>query len=192
MKICTELNNRGVKDILIACIDGLKALPDAIKAVFPEVKIQLCIIHMIRNSMKYVPTKYVKEFIVDLKKVYGASILEEAEKNREQLQVKWDSKYPLAVKPWMVHWDNIKTFFEFSGPIRRIIYTTNAVESLHRQFRKVTKNRAVFPTDEALFKMLFLAARDVSKKWSMPLREWKTVISYLAVAYGSRLGLAND
>lgn len=191
LKVCTELSNRGVKDVLIACIDGLKGLPDAIKAVFPEVKIQMCIIHMIRNSMKYIPTKYVKEFVADLKKIYGASILDEAEKNLELLQEKWDSKYPLAVKPWTVHWDNIKTFFEFSGPIRRIIYTTNAVESLHRQFRKVTKNKAVFPTDDALFKMLFLAARDVSKKWSMPIREWKTVISYLAVAYGERLGLTN-
>ena len=191
LKVCTELSNRGVKDVLIACIDGLKALPDAIKAVFPEVKIQLCIIHMIRNSMKYIPTKYTKEFVADLKKIYGASILDEAEKSRELLQEKWDFRYPLAVKPWIVHWDHIKTFFEFSGPIRRIIYTTNAVESLHRQFRKVTKNKAVFPTDDALFKMLFLAARDVSKKWSMPIREWKTVISYLAVAYGERLGLAN-
>lgn len=192
LKICTELNNRGVQDIFIACIDGLKSLPDAIKAVFPEVKIQLCIIHMIRNSMKYIPTKYAKEFVVDLKKIYGASILEEAEKQREQLYEKWNSKYPLAVNPWIVHWDHIKTFFEFSGPIRRIIYTTNAVESLHRQFRKVTKNKALFPTDQALFKMLFLAARDVSKKWNLPIREWKTVISYLSIAYGKRLGLTND
>jgi putative transposase len=191
LKVCTELQNRGVKDILIACIDGLKALPDAIRAIFPEVKIQLCVIHMIRNSMKYIPTKYVKEFMVDLKEVYGASTLELAEQNLERLQGKWNGNYPLAVKPWVSHWDNIKTFFEFSPPIRRIIYTMNAVESLHRQFRKVTKNKAVFPSDEALLKMLFLAARDISKKWTMPIREWKTAISYLALAYGERLGIAN-
>ncbi len=107
------------------------------------------------------------------------------------MQQKWNGSYPLAVKPWVFHWENLKTFFEFSTPIRRIIYTTNAVESLHRQFRKVTKNKAVFPSDEALFKMLFLAARDISKRWTMPNREWKTAISYLALAYGDRLGIAN-
>jgi len=191
LKVCTELHNRGIKDILIACIDGLKALPDSIRTVFPEVKIQLCVIHMIRNSMKYVPTKYAKEFMADLKEVYGASTIELAEQNLKKVQERWDSAYPLAIKPWITHWENIRTFFEFSGPIRRIIYTTNAVESLHRQFRKVTKNKAIFPTDEALFKMLFLAARDVSKKWSLPIREWKTAISYLAIAYGERLGLTH-
>ena len=190
LKICTELQSRGVKDILIACIDGLKALPDAIRAVFPEVKIQLCVIHMIRNSIKYIPTKHVKEFMAELKEVYGAATLDLAEQNLEVLQKKWINSYPLAVKPWETHWHNIKTFFEFPIAIRRIIYTTNAVESLHRQFRKVTKNKAVFPSDEALFKMLFLAARDVSKKWSLPLKEWKSAISYLALAFGDRLDIA--
>lgn len=189
LKVCTELHNRGVKDILIACIDGLKSLPDAIWAVFPEVKIQLCVIHMIRNSMKYIPSKYTKEFMGDLKDIYGAATLEFAEQNLNKLQLKWEKNYPLAVKPWRIHWDNIKTFFEFTGSIRRIIYTTNAVESLHRQFRKVTKNKAIFPTDDALFKMLFLAARDISKKWTMPIKEWKTVISHLAMAFEDRLDL---
>lgn len=177
---------------MIACIDGLKSIPDAIKAVFPEVKIQLCVIHMIRNSIKYIPTKHAKEFIADLKQIYGAATLELAEHNLVGLQEKWDSKYLLALKPWVTHWENVSTFFEFSNPIRRIIYITNTVESLHRQFRKVTKNKAIFPTDEALFKMLFLAARDVAKKWTLPVREWKTVVSYLALAYGERLGLTND
>lgn len=189
LKVCTELHNRGVKDIIIACIDGLKSLPDAIWAVFPEVKIQLCVIHMIRNSMKYIPSKYTKEFMSDLKNIYGAATLEFAEQNLNKLQLKWEKNYPLAVKPWKSHWDNIKTFFEFSSSIRRIIYTTNAVESLHRQFRKVTKNKAIFPTDEALFKMLFLAARDISKKWTMPIKEWKTVISHLAMVFEDRLDL---
>lgn len=191
LKVCTELHNRGIKDILIACIDGLKALPDTIRTVFPEVKIQLCVIHLIRNSVKYVPTKYAKEFMADLREVYGAATVELAEQNLKKMQERWDYAYPLSIKPWITHWENIRTFFEFSGPIRRIIYTTNAVESLHRQFRKVTKNKAIFPTDEALFKMLFLAARDVSKKWSLPIREWKTAVSYLSIAYGERLGLAN-
>ena len=191
LKVCTELQNRGVKDILIACIDGLKALPDVIRAVFPEVKIQLCVIHMIRNSIKYIPTKHSKEFIGDLKGIYGATTLELAEQNLERLKEKWHASYPLATKPWITHWENIKTFFEFSLPVRRLIYTTNAVEALHRQFRKVTKNKTIFPTDEALFKMLFLAIRDISKKWTLPIREWKTAISQLALSYEERLGLEN-
>jgi transposase-like protein len=146
----------------------------ALKSNYGEIELE---VPRDRNSIKYIPTKYSKEFISDLKAIYGATTLELAEQNLEMLQGRWNSNYPLAVKPWVVHWDNIRTFFEFSAPIRRIIYTTNAVESLHRQFRKVTKNKAVFPTDDALFKMLFLASRDISKKWTMPIREWKTVIS---------------
>lgn len=189
LKVCTELQNRGVNDILIACIDGLKGLPDAIKMAFPEVEIQLCIIHMIRNSIKYIPHNSSKEFMMDLKDIYKVSTEEIAYQNLGKLQKKWESKYALAVKPWLVHWDNIKTFFAFPEQIRRLIYTTNAVESVHRQLRKVTKNKAVFPTDESLVKMLFLAVRDVSKKWTMPLQEWKTIISHLSIAYGDRLGL---
>lgn len=189
LKVCTELQNRGVKDILIACIDGLKALPDAIRMVFPKVEIQLCIIHMIRNSIKYVPHNHSKEFMTDLKEVYRATTEELAYQNLEKLQRKWELKYALAVRPWVTHWDNLKTFFAFPEQIRTMIYTTNAVESVHRQLRKVTKNKAVFPTDESLVKMLFLAIRDVSKKWTMPMRGWKTIISFLSTAYGDRLGL---
>lgn len=189
LRVCTELQNRGVKDVLIACIDGLKALPDAIKMVFPKVEIQLCIIHMIRNSIKYVPHNHSKEFMVDLKEIYRAPTEELAYQNLEKLQKKWEPKYALAVKPWITHWDNVKTFFSFPEQIRTMIYTTNAVESVHRQLRKVTKNKAVFPTDESLVKMLFLAIRDVSKKWTMPMHGWKTIISHLSIAYGDRLGL---
>ena len=189
LKVCTELQNRGVKDILIACIDGLKGLPDAIRMIFPAVEIQLCIIHMIRNSIKYIPHNYSKEFMTDLKDIYKASTEEVAYQNLEKLQKKWESRYALAVRPWIVHWDNIKTFFAFPEQIRVLIYTTNAVESVHRQLRKVTKNKAVFPTDESLIKMLFLAIRDVSKKWTMPMHGWKTIISYLSIVYGNRLGL---
>lgn len=189
LKVCTELQNRGIKDVLIACIDGLKALPDAIKMIFPGVEIQLCIIHMIRNSIKYIPHHCSKEFVEDLKDIYKASTEEIAFQNVEKLQKKWGAKYALAVRPWLVHWENIKPFFAFPEQIRRLIYTTNAVESVHRQLRKVTKNKALFPTDESLIKMLFLAIRDVSKKWTMPIHGWKTIISHLSIAYGDRLGL---
>lgn len=189
LKVCTELQNRGVKDVLIACVDGLKGLPDAIKMVFPEIEIQLCIIHMVRNSIKYVPYNCSKEFMIDLKAIYKSSTEELAYQNLEKLQKKWGAKYALAVKPWILHWDNLKTFFAFPEQIRSIIYTTNAVESLHSQLRKVTKSKSVFPTDESLVKMLFLAIRDISKKWTMPLQGWKTIISYLSIVYGDRLGL---
>lgn len=189
LKVCTELQNRGVQDVLIACMDGLKALPDTIKMVFPKVDIQLCIIHMIRNSLKYIPHKQSKEFMREIKEVYKASTEEIAYKNLEKVQQKWELKYALAVRPWLTHWNNLKTFFAFPEQIRSLIYTTNAVESVHRQLRKVTKNKAVFPTDEALVKMLFLAISDVSKKWTMPLHGWKTIISHLSIAYGDRLGL---
>jgi transposase-like protein len=192
LRVCTELKNRGVEDVLITCIDGLKGLPDAIKAVFPETTVQLCIVHMIRNSVKYIPSKHTDEFVVDLKAIYNAPTEDKAVSSLDCLQEKWGKKYPLAVRPWEVHWENLKAFLSYPQEIRRLIYTTNAVESLHRQFRKVTKSKAVFPSDHALFKMLFLAARDVSKKWTMPVHNWTTVISHLAIAYGDRLKLASD
>lgn len=192
LRVCTELKNRGVEDVLITCIDGLKGLPDAIKAVFPETTVQLCIVHMIRNSVKYIPSKHMDEFVVDLKAIYNAPTEDKAVSSLGCLQEKWGKKYSLAVRPWEVHWEHLKAFLSYPQEIRRLIYTTNAVESLHRQFRKVTKSKAVFPSDHALFKMLFLAARDVSKKWTMPVHNWTTVISYLAIAYGDRLKLASD
>lgn len=187
LQVCTELKNRGVKDILIACIDGLKGLPDAIRSVFPEVEIQLCIIHMIRNSFKFIPHKYSKEFTSDLKNIYKAPSESQAQIGLETLIDKWQEKYPLAVKPWVNHWDNLVTFLKFTDPIRKMIYTTNAVESLHRQFKKVTKNKSVFPNDDALLKMLFLASRDVTKKWTMPIHSWKVIISQLAIYFGERV-----
>lgn len=187
LRVCTELKNRGVKDIFIACIDGLKGLPDAIQSVYPEIDVQLCVIHMIRNSIKYIPHKYSKEFISDLKQVYEASTKELAEINLLKLQEKWEEKYPLAVTPWVNHWENVSSYFKYPSEIRRLIYTTNAVESLHRQFRKVTKTKTVFPSDESLVKMLFLSIRDITKKWTMPVRGWKEAISYFSIAYAERL-----
>lgn len=186
-QICAELKNRGVKDIFIACIDGLKGLPDAIKCEFPKVEIQLCIIHMIRNSMKYVSYKNVKEFISNLKDIYKSPTEKTAEFQLNVFQEKWNEKYPLAVKPWIKHWENVKTFLKFPDKVKKLIYTTNAVEALHRQFRKVTKTRAIFPSDEALFKMLFLAAKDVSKKWTSSVRDWKSVLTHLSLVFGERL-----
>jgi len=189
LNVCTELQNRGVKDILIACIDGLKGLPDAIQTIYPKVDIQLCVIHMIRNTSRYVPHKYIKEYMKDLKLVYKAATEKEAEDNLLKLQEKWEKKYPLSVTPWVNNWDNIKTFFQFPEVIRRVIYTTNAVESLHRQFRKVTKSRAVFPSNQALFKILYLTAKQIGKKWTASVRDWRTIISYFAIHYGERVNL---
>jgi len=187
LRVFSELKNRGVQDIFIACVDGLKGLPEAITAVFPNAEVQLCIIHMIRNSFKYIPHKHSKEFIGDLKLIYRAETENKAKENLLKLQEKWGNKYYLAVNPWVSHWENVKTFFKFPDEIRSIIYTTNAVESLHRQFRKTTKNRAVFPTDESLFKLLFLSVAGLSEKWTMSVKGWKSALSQFVILYGDRL-----
>lgn len=189
LNIFTELKNRGVEDIFIACVDGLKGMADAIHAVFPETSIQLCVIHLIRNSIKYLPHKHTKEYMGDLKPVYKAVTQQEAERHLEKLQEKWEKKYPLAVRPWVTQWENIKTYFQFPEEIRKIIYTTNAVESLHRQFRKVTKNRGAFPSDESLLKLLYLTVTNLSKSWSMPVKGWKNALSQFAIIYGTRMQL---
>lgn len=185
--IMNELKNRGVGDILIACVDGLKGFPEAINSVFPKTDIQLCIVHMIRNSIKYVSSKFQKEFMADLKNVYKATAEEKASFELDKLIEKWGKKYPLAVNPWKNHWQHVSTYFKYSDDIRRIIYTTNAVEGLHRQLRKVTKNRSLFPNDESLLKILFLAIRDVEKKWSSPLQNWSLTISQLSVMFEGRV-----
>ena len=187
LQVFTELKNRGLEDIFIACMDGLKGLPEALQSVFPKAEVQLCVIHMIRNSLKYVPHKYGKEFTADLKEIYQSSTEARGESKVLALEEKWGKRYPLAVRPWIQNWDNLKTFFKFPEEIKRLIYTTNAVESLHRQFRKVTKTKSVFPSDVALTKMLYLASKDVSKKWTLPVRGWKEALSYFGVAYEDRL-----
>lgn len=187
--ICNELKNRGVGDILIACVDGLKGFPEAINAVFPKTEIQLCIIHMIRNSLKYVASKYQKEFMSDLKMVYRAPTEEKALLELKNLGQKWGHRYPLVIKSWERNWPNLSTYFKYPDGIRKIIYTTNAVENLHRQFRKVTKNRSLFPNDEALLKILFLATQDITKKWTMPIHDWGFTISQFAVMFEGRVML---
>lgn len=187
LSVFTELKNRGVEDIFIACVDGLKGLPEAIASVFPQAEIQLCVIHLIRSSLKYMPYKHSKEFTHDLKNIYRAETEEKAERYRDILEEKWGSKYPLAVRGWTQQWENIRTFFKFPEEIRRIIYTTNAVEALHRHFRKTTKTKAVFPTDDALFKLLFLSVNNLSEKWTKPLKGWKNALSQFAILYEGRL-----
>ena len=187
LSVLTELKNRGVKDILIACIDGLKGFPDAINTVFPKAEIQLCVIHQIRNTLKYIASKDQKEFMKQLKTVYTAPTEEAALENLNVLEENWSQKYSLALKSWKQNWNNLATFFKYPEEIRTIIYTTNAVEAVHRQFRKVTKARSLFPNDDALRKMLYLAYRDLSKKWTIPIRNWSIVISNFSIIFEERL-----
>lgn len=184
--VCTELKQRGVEDILIACMDGLKGLPEAIENIFPEVTIQLCVVHQIRNSLKYIPASRYKEFLSDLKKVYKAPSKEIARKNLDSLNEKWGSKYPHAVASWINNWDRISAYFQFPEALRKIIYTTNAVEALHRQMRKVTKAKGAFPTKGSLFKMLYLAVRDIDAK-RKKVSGWKEILSSLAIFFGDRV-----
>ena len=186
LTVLTELKNRGVEDIFIACIDGLKGFPEAINSVFPKTEIQLCIIHQIRNTLRYIASKDQKEFMKDLKPVYKAATEEAASLNLKTLEEKWGTKYPLPIKSWKNNWDNLATFFKYPQEIRTAIYTTNAVEAVHRQFRKVTKSKSLFPNDDALKKMLFLAYRDLSKKWTMPIRNWALVISHFSIYFEDR------
>lgn len=185
LAIMNELKSRGVRDTLIACIDGLKGMSDAIETVFPRTEIQRCIIHMMRNSFKYIPSKHIKEFIADLKTIYTAHSETEASFALEVLEQKW-SKYPLALKSWRDQWVYVSAYFKYPAELRRLIYTTNAVEALHRQFRKVSKNRTILANDEALFKLLFLAARDIQKKWTKPLMNWTLIATQLHIFFKER------
>lgn len=189
MKVCNELKNRGVQDILIACIDGLKGFPDAIRTIFPETRIQLCIIHQIRNTLKYVAYKDQKAFMRDLKRVYGAESEEIAMQNLERMMDDW-KKYGVVLESWLDKWENLSTYFSYGYQIRRLIYTTNTVEGFNRQLRKVTKSKALFPNDEALKKTLYLSTQDIVKKWSMPYRDWGETYGQFAIEFGERAKIA--
>ena len=189
LKVCNELKNRGVKDILIACIDGLQGFPDAIKSVFPDTRIQLCIIHQIRNTMKYVAYKDSKAFMKDLKRVYGAESEEIAVMNLEAMMDTW-KKYHAVIENWQMKWENLSTYFTYGAQIRRLIYTTNTLEGFNRQLRKVTKNKAVFPNDDALRKTLYLTTRDITNKWSMPYRDWGETYGQFIIEFGERASIA--
>jgi len=185
--VCNDLKNRGVEDILIACKDGLSGFSEAINAVFPRTKIQLCVIHQIRNSMKYVSYKEQKAVMADLKKVYQALTIEEAEYAFEEFKEKWGNKHPIIIKSWENNWLELTTYFEYPYEIRKMIYTTNIIEGYHRQLRKVTKTKTAYPTDDSLRKIIYLATESISKKWTMPIREWRNCISQLAIYFGDRI-----
>lgn len=186
LEVLTDLQNRGVRDILICCIDGLKGFPDAIQSVFPESSVQLCIVHQIRNSIKYVGSKHQKEFIKDLRTVYGAVNKDSAAANLDLLESKWGEMYPIVIKSWRDNWERLTEYFQYTPAIRKLIYTTNMVEGYHRQVRKVTKTKGVFPTDNSLEKLVYLAYRNIRKKWTMPLANWGQISQQLAIKFGDR------
>ncbi|AZV56781.1 IS256 family transposase [Clostridium sp. AWRP] len=188
LSVCNDLRNRGVKEILIACMDGLKGLPDAIKSVFPDVSIQNCIIHQIRNSIKYIASKDKKEFMKDLKCVYKAPTEDSAINGLDNLKKKWDQKYSIVIESWYNNWDKLSTYFNYSPEIRKIIYTTNALEGFNRQLRKFTKIRTVFPNDEALRKSLYLATEKVMEKWTSPSQNWGMTLAQLTIVFNDKLG----
>jgi transposase-like protein len=189
LAVLTDLNNRGVKDMLIACIDNLNGFEQAINAIFPKTEVQSCVVHQIRNSLKYVASKDQKEFLAELKPVYKAATKDLAELNLEKLGEKWRKKYPVVIRSWEENWHKLSTYFKYTEDIRRIIYTTNTIEGFHRQVRKVTKNKGVFPSDDALLKLVYLAYRNISKKWTQPLQNWSLTVSQLSIHFEGRLNL---
>jgi putative transposase len=187
LSVLTELKNRGVEDIFIACVDGLTGFPDAIETVYPKTQVQLCIVHMVRNSLRYVSWKARKTVAADLRAIYSAKTVEEAEMALKSFSEKWDEQYPSISKGWKDKWENITPFFNYSEEIRRAIYTTNAIESINMSLRKVIKNKRVFPSDDAALKQLFLALKNISKKWTMPIHNWKDAMNCFIILFEERL-----
>ena len=191
LSIMNGLKNRGVEDILIACVDGLSGFPQAIEAVYPETEIQQCIIHQIRNSTKFVSYKDIQKLMSDLKLVYAAPTEETALNELELFKDKWDGKYPKIYKSWNDNWATLSTYFKYPEAVRRLIYTTNAIEGFNRQLRKVTKSKTVFPSDDSLLKMLYLAAMDITKKWTGHRQDWEQIHSQLEIYFEERLAGRN-
>lgn len=189
LNVLTEIKNRGVQDILFTCVDGLSGFVEAIEVVYPKAITQLCIVHVIRNSLRYVGYKERKAVVTDLKTIYEASTVEEAELALEVFAGKWDKQYPSISRLWYERWANIIPFFNYPAEIRRVIYTTNAIESLNMTLRKVLKNKRFFPSDEAAFKQLYLGVKNISKKWTMPIRNWGEAMSRFMIEFGDRLPL---
>lgn len=192
LSIVTELRNRGVKDIFIACVDGLKGLPEAIESVFPKTQVQLCIVHLLRSSLNYVSYKDRKQIAADLKTVYSATTAEEAEMNLEIFEQSWNNRYPMIAKSWRANWVRVIPFFAFPQDIRKALYTTNAIESLNMSLRKIIKNRSLFPNDEAVLKLLYLALRNAAKKWTMPIRDWGLAMNQFSIIFGDRVPLCSS
>jgi len=187
LSILNDLKARGVEDILIACIDGLTGFPEAIAASFPKTEVQLCVVHQIRNSIKYVTSKDQKAFMVDLKTVYQAETKDLAESNLLKLDEKWGKKYPMVLKSWNNKWENLSAYFKYSHDIRRMVYTTNPIESFHRQVRKFTKTKGAFTSESALFKLVYCACQKIKEKWNMPIHNWALIISQLDIYFPGRL-----
>lgn len=187
LTVLTDIQNRGVEDILIACVDGLAGFPEAISNLYPQTEIQLCIIHQIRNSLKYVASKNQKAFMADLKPVYRASSKENGEIALDQLEAKWGDAYPIVIKSWRKKWHHLSAYFKYPEPIRKIIYTTNAVEAVHRQFRKLTKTKGAFPNENSLLKLLYAGILNATEKWTMPIQNWSQALSQLAIYFEGRL-----
>lgn len=187
LAVLTDLKNRGMQDMLIACVDGLKGFPEAIAAIFPHTEIQTCVVHQVRNSLRYIAEKDKKPFMADLKTVYQALNKEQGYENLIQLDEKWGKKYPVPIQSWYNNWENLSTFFRFDAQIRKVIYTTNTVEGFHRQVRKVTKTKGAFTSDTALLKLVYLVVQKVSEKWTMPLRNWTLTLSQLYIMFEERI-----
>ena len=189
LQVVTELRNRGVQDIFIACVDGLKGFPDAIEAVFPKAVVQLCIVHMVRHSLNYVSWKRRKDVAADLRRIYTAATAEEAELMLGEFEARWDTEYLPIGQSWRRNWSRLIPFFDYPPEIRKVIYTTNAIESVNMSLRKLTKNRGSFPSDEALTKLFYLALRNISQKWTMPIRDWKAALTRFTIQFGDRISV---
>jgi putative transposase len=187
LHVLTELKNRGVKDIFIGCVDGIKGFPEAMEAVFPATQVQLCLVHMVRHSLSYVGWKERKAVAADLKRIYRAATEAEAEQALRDFEVKWDRKYPSISKSWRTHWPELITFLKYPEDIRKALYTTNAIESLNRSLRKISKNRGVFPNLDSLFKLYYLALERIVKKWTMPIHNWCGALNRFVIEYGDRV-----
>ena len=187
LQVVTELRNRGVQDIFIACVDGLKGFPEAIEAVFPLAAVQLCIVHMVRHSLNYVSWKRRPEVAADLKRIYQSATADEAEQRLGEFEAKWDAEYLPIGQSWRRNWARLIPFFDYPPEIRKVIYTTNAIESVNMSLRKLTKNRGSFPSDEALLKLFYLALRNISQKWTMPIRDWKAALTRFTIQFEERL-----
>jgi putative transposase len=186
LAVFTELQNWGLKDIFIACMDGLTGLPEAVEALYPQTRVQLCMVHMVRNSLKYVSYKHRKEVAADLKLIYGAATEADAQVYLDLFAEKWDRLYPSISKLWRTHWSRVIPLFAFPEDIRKVIYTTNAIESLNMSLRKVTRTHRIFPSDEAAFKVVYLALQNIVKKWTMPIHDWKPALNCLAIEFAGR------
>jgi putative transposase len=189
LSVLTELKNRGVQDMLIAAIDGLTGFPEAIESVFPKTQVQLCIVHMVRGSLRFVSYKDRKAVAKDLRAIYRAPTLEAAEQALAAFEERWDARFPMISRRWRAHWSNLIPFFDYPPEIRRVMYTTNAIEAVNAQLRKVTKKRGSFPNPEAVRKVLYLAIMKASERWTRPLKDWPAALNHLAIVFPGRVPL---